>query len=211
MSPYTKNVKEGTSSVLAQFASDAARAFFFDIDKIPRTADELLKKQGTRDFDKEIKELNDELVDHNVDKFLEKIKTKKEELEKAIHADLEQNERLNKMAEMTKAWYPPTEMMLALKDFMLEQINQSYNDVQHYEKQMRFLNTVLEQHVKDPNSFNLQYTKDYKNRRKIIEDTIKEKEAFENIAKETQKWLDQFYTEFPSLVEKQASKKKENA
>lgn len=48
---------------------------------------------------------------------------------KSLDEDIAENERLESMAVQVRAWEPPTDEHKGLKDFMLEQINTSRNDL----------------------------------------------------------------------------------
>lgn len=57
-------------------------------------------------------------------------------LEEWLRKDTEQNGRLIKMRDIVKAWTPPTTDHQGLKDFMLEQIGTSMNDLEYINKEI---------------------------------------------------------------------------
>jgi hypothetical protein len=214
-STYTKELLEGKISTLPEFAAQCARAFFYDAPKLPKDADEAWA--NSRDFDKEIAHLKKEIEGYTEEVFHENLLKSKKVYEETIERDKRANQNLNEMKTKVELWYPP-EMLVPLKEYMLEQIKNSYVETQHNEKHLRFLNTMIDLKSKDPSTYTLQFVKDKKTRLNVIDETVKHANREAELKAETKKWLDHFYAAFPELLvektdktEKSAPKKKENA
>ena len=63
--------------------------------------------------------------------------------ENLLRGYLEQNNRIDEMAERVRAWYPPTSEHQGLKDFMLQQLEISYNSTKYLRDQLREVTAKL--------------------------------------------------------------------
>lgn len=207
---YTANLVEGKIKSFDEFAATCARAFFYDCEKLPLNAKELLKKQDPRDYDGDIKELEEQYNKaNNHEAYLKELEKQKAFCEESIAEGDKTNARINDMLNQVMSWYPKSLLLDSLKKFMIEQLEASKENTEYAAKRLRHINDIIRSKNNDPETFNLNFIKSMKSKKKVIDDTRHLKENNSNIELEVQNWLDAFYSEFPSLLEKKEEKKKE--
>jgi hypothetical protein len=119
-----------------------------------------------------------------LDKAKEKQKTTIKYLKKSLLEGMETNKRLKDMEDKVIAWTPPTKDHVELKNFMLDQIKISYENVEYYEKEIKTENdrslSKIVSDIRNSLKMSVDYHKEYAERDK-------------NLNKDRSGWLDKLY------------------
>jgi len=133
---------------------------------------------------KELEDFDKLPMKSKLDKAKAKQKTTIKYLKKSLLEGMETNKRLKDMEDKIIAWTPPTKDHVELKEFMLDQIKISYENVEYYEKEIKTENdrslSKIVSDIRNSLKMSVDYHKEYAERDK-------------NLNKDRSGWLDKLY------------------